>query len=204
MADGEGRITDPAAAEAVHHAQRVAEGVSFEIHRNTWRYGVLIERQRQALDERRAQLLTSDAAAELMSERSETWDGVVEEVGEEAAARIARLIVLYHLDHGWSDHLAYLADVREGVHLRSLGKRDPLDEFHREAIPAFKDMMTRVEDEAVQTFDEAEIDDPDWMPESIGLTRPSATWTYMVHDNPFGSELERFMANAARALLGKR
>ncbi|HEY7174418.1 MAG TPA: accessory Sec system translocase SecA2, partial [Micromonosporaceae bacterium] len=40
-ADWDGRITDPAAGQAIGHAQRVAEGVSFEIHRNTWRYGVL-------------------------------------------------------------------------------------------------------------------------------------------------------------------
>jgi preprotein translocase subunit SecA len=36
------------------------------------------------------------------------------------------------------------------------------------------------------------------------LVRPSATWTYMVHDNPFGSEMERFIASASRVLLGKR
>ena len=40
-------------------------------------------------------------------------------------------IALYHLDRRWAEHLAELADVREGVHLRALGRLDPLDEFHR-------------------------------------------------------------------------
>ncbi len=202
-ADWDGRITGPNADEAVAHAQRVAEGVAFEIHRNTWRYGVLIERQRQLLAARRAELLTTDAAADLISERSERYAEVAEEIGDEATARIARLIALYRLDEGWADHLAMLADIREGVHLRALGRQDPLDEFHRAAIPAFREFMSAAEDKTVETFDAAQIDSPDWTPDDVGLSRPSATWTYMVHDNPFGSEIERFFANAARALLGR-
>jgi preprotein translocase subunit SecA len=202
-ADWDGRITGPNADQAVAHAQRVAEGVSFEIHRNTWRYGVLIERQRQLLAARRAALLTTDAAAELISERSEHYAEVTDRIGDEATARIARLIALYQLDDGWANHLAMLADIREGVHLRALGRQDPLDEFHRAAIPAFREFMAAAEDKTVTTFDEAQVDSPDWTPDDVGLSRPSATWTYMVHDNPFGSEIERFFANAARALLGR-
>ncbi len=202
-ADWDGRITGPNADQAVAHAQRVAEGVSFEIHRNTWRYGVLIERQRQLLAARRSELLTTDAAAELISKRSERFAEVADRIGDEATARVARLIALYQLDDGWANHLAMLADIREGVHLRALGRQDPLDEFHRAAIPAFREFMAAAEDKTVETFDEAEIDSPDWTPDDVGLSRPSATWTYMVHDNPFGSEIERFFANAARALLGR-
>jgi len=31
--------------------------------------------------------------------------------------------------------------------------------------------------------------------------RPSATWTYLVHDNPFGSELDRLIAAVGRRLI---
>ncbi len=202
-ADGDGLVKDPAVVEAVAHAQRVSEGVSFEIHRSTWKYGVLIERQRQLLAERRHELLTTDAAVDLVSS-GEYYDEVVEEVGAETAARAARLIALYYLDQGWSDHLAMLADVREGIHLRTLGKQNPLDEFHRAAIPAFREMMAQAETQTVDAFEESEISGKDWSPDEAGLARPAATWTYMVHDNPFGSEMERFIANASRALLGKR
>ncbi len=203
-ADEEGLVTDAAAIEQVAHAQRVAEGVAFEIHRNTWKYGVLIERQRQLVAERRQKLLETEAAMIMVDARTEKYDEVVEEIGEDAAAQIVRQIALYHLDQGWSDHLAMLADVREGVHLRTLGRQNPLDEFHRIAIPAFKEFMAAVDDKTVETFEEAEITDKDWSLDEAGLARPSATWTYMVHDNPFGSELERFIANASRMLFGKK
>jgi preprotein translocase subunit SecA len=156
------------------------------------------------LSARRTELVTTDAAAELLAKRTERYAEVADEIGEQPAARIAREIALYHLDRGWADHLAMLADIREGIHLRALGRQDPLDEFHRIAIPAFRDFMAAAEDQAVETFEEADITGPDWTPDDIGLSRPSATWTYMVHDNPFGSEIERFFAAAARALLGRR
>jgi preprotein translocase subunit SecA len=33
--------------------------------------------------------------------------------------------------------------------------------------------------------------------------RPSATWTYLVHDNPFGSELDRLITAVGRRLTGR-
>ncbi len=204
-AQPDGRLTDKSVDAAIEHAQRVSEGINFEIHRNTWRYSLLVERQRRVLAQRRDALLTSGAAAELMGERSkDRYAEVTEEIGEEAAARAARLIALHHLDRGWAEHLALLADVREGVHLRALGRLDPLDEFHRAAVPAFTELLTEIDDRAVATFDEVKIDGPEWDLEDAGLVRPTATWTYLVHDNPFGSELERFFTAAAKAALGRK
>jgi len=41
-----------------------------------------------------------------------------------------------------------------------------------------------------------------WQPERAEIVRPSATWTYLVHDNPFGSELDRLIAAVGRRLTG--
>ncbi|MDI1465154.1 accessory Sec system translocase SecA2 [Catellatospora sp. KI3] len=235
---GDGLVTGPDVHWAVGHAQRVAEGVNFEIHRNTWRYGVLVERQRQVLALRRKALLTTDAAAKSLRTGTTRfpadpdavataglWDDadaddlahnglemvtvaeryaeVEAAVGEAAAEEVARQIALYHLDRGWADHLGMLANVRDGVHLRALGRQDPLDEFHRAAVPAFNKMLDGVEASTVETFMAARIDSPDWTPAAAGLERPSATWTYMVHDNPFGTEIERLISAMAKALLGR-
>jgi preprotein translocase subunit SecA len=199
----DGRMSGPEVDHAVTHAQKVAEGVSFEIHRNTWKYGILVERQRQLLAARRRELLLTDLATQWVREAyKELYDEVAEEIGEDAAERAARLIALGHLDRGWADHLGMLADVREGVHLRALGRQDPLDEYHRLAIPAFKEFLDKTQEQTAETFAEADVTDPEWTPADAGLVRPSTTWTYMVHENPFGTELERFFTAAARALLG--
>jgi preprotein translocase subunit SecA len=200
----DGRMAGPAVDQAVSHAQKVAEGVNFEIHRNTWRYGRLVERQRQTLAARRRELLLTDLAARWVHDADkERYDVVLEAIGDTATERAARLIALAHLDRGWADHLAMLADVREGVHLRALGRQDPLDEYHRLAIPAFKELLDGTQSRTVRTFAETDVTDPDWNTADAGLPRPSSTWTYMVHDNPFGSEIERFISAAARAVFGR-
>ncbi|MEV6300373.1 accessory Sec system translocase SecA2 [Actinoplanes sp. NPDC051861] len=194
--DIDGVVHDPQVDYAVEHAQRVAEGVNHEIHRNTWRYSVVIEQQRLLLAERRERLLTSEVAAIMLLEKSSEK---AKETDEDILSDAARAIALYHLDRLWADHLAFLSEVREGVHLRALGKLDPLDEFHRAAVPAFQELLTKVEARTIETFDEVDLTDG-WEPDRAEIVRPSATWTYLVHDNPFGSELDRLIAAVGRRL----
>ncbi len=194
--DIDGVVHDSQVEYAVEHAQRVAEGVNHEIHKNTWRYSVVIEQQRLLLAERRERLLTSEVAAIMLLEKSKEK---ADETDEDVLSESARAIALFHLDRLWVDHLAYLSEVREGVHLRALGKLDPLDEFHRAAVPAFQELLTQVESRTIETFEEVDLADG-WQPERAEIVRPSATWTYLVHDNPFGSELDRLIAAVGRRL----
>ena len=194
--DMDGVVHDEQVDYAVEHAQRVAEGVNHEIHRNTWRYSVVIEEQRLALAERRERLLTSEVAAIMLLERSPEK---AKETDEDVLSEAARSIALYHLDRLWAEHLAELSEVREGVHLRALGKLDPLDEFHRAAVPAFQKVFTEIEARTIATFEELDLTDG-YHPEDAEIVRPSATWTYLVHDNPFGSELDRLIAAVGRRL----
>ena len=195
--DMDGVVHDSQVEYAVEHAQRVAEGVNHEIHRNTWRYSVVIEQQRVALAERRERLLTSEIAAIMLLER---LPEKAKETDEDVLSDAARAIALFHLDRLWVDHLAELSEVREGVHLRALGKLDPLDEFHRSAVPAFQKVFTEIEARTIATFEEVDLTDG-WEPDRAEIVRPSATWTYLVHDNPFGSELDRLIASVGRRLI---
>src|SRR5690606_4916528 len=65
----DGLIVDDDVSWVIEHAQRVAEGVNFEIHRNTWRYHVLMEQQRKDISAWREELLTTDAALELIERK---------------------------------------------------------------------------------------------------------------------------------------
>jgi preprotein translocase subunit SecA len=194
--DMDGVVHDEQVEYAVEHAQRVAEGVNHEIHRNTWRYSVVIEEQRLALAERRERLLTSEVAAIMLLERSPEKAKAID---EDVLSDAARSIAIHHLDRLWAEHLAELSEVREGVHLRALGKLDPLDEFHRAAVPAFQNVFTEIESRTIATFEELDLTDG-YDPDRAAIVRPSATWTYLVHDNPFGSELDRLIAAVGRRL----
>jgi len=200
--DGDGSSPDPAAHETVAHAQRVAEGVSLEIHRNTWRYSQIIEIQRGIVLEQRDRMLRTEAALAALARRRPgraTALGTV--AGNEVLVDAARQITLWHLDRGWADHLSYLADLREGIYLRALGRGlSPLDEFHKEAARAFAHLLAEVEERSAESFETVLITAAGADLGAAGLRRPTATWTYLVQDNPFGTDFDRAMRSVARAL----
>ncbi|MDA2893520.1 accessory Sec system translocase SecA2 [Mycolicibacterium sp. BiH015] len=190
--DEDGRIISPKAATLLEHAQRVAEGRLLDVHANTWRYNQLIAQQRAILVERRDKLLrTTTARDELRGLSPERYEEVSEQLGEDAEEKlekICRLIMLYHLDRGWADHLAFLSDIRESIHLRALGRQNPLDEFHRMAVDAFASLAADAIEAAQQTFDTAPSIEDEPGVDLSKLARPTSTWTYMVHDNPLADD----------------
>lgn len=190
--DDDGKIISPKAASLLEHAQRIAEGRLLDVHANTWRYNQLIAQQRAILVERRDKLLrTATARDELRELSPERYDEVKEQLGDDAETKlekICRLIMLYHLDRAWADHLAFLSDIRESIHLRALGRQNPLDEFHRMAVDAFGSLAADAIEAAQQTFDTAPSIEDEPGVDLSKLARPTSTWTYMVHDNPLADD----------------
>jgi preprotein translocase subunit SecA len=196
----DGQVGDAAAYRAVARAQRAAEAADLDTHRNTWRYSKLIDDQRNVVLTHRTRMLSTDAAARALATRCpERYAELSAALDAEVLAGAARQIVLYHLDRGWADHLAELAAIREGIHLRALGHGpnpfimalDPLAEFHAEAVKLFAHLMEQVEQRSAETFQTAEITSGGVDLDAAGLKRPSATWTYLVQDNPFGTDFDR-------------
>ncbi|GGF93310.1 protein translocase subunit SecA [Rhodococcoides trifolii] len=182
----DGYVESASAAKRIDHAQRIAEGEMLSAHSLTWRYNQLTAQHRGIVDARRQSLMTTDEAWTLLSGRNpERADELAESIEQSTLERVARQIVLHNLDSAWSDYLAYLADVRESIHLRALGRQNPLDEYHRIAIEAFRDLEANALEKSDQVFLTASITQDGIDLAGSGLRRPSSTWTYMVHDNPF-------------------
>ncbi len=187
--DEDGRIVSNKVAALLEHAQRVAEGRLLDVHANTWRYNQLIAQQRAIIVERRNTLLSTAAAREeLAALTPDRYDELSDQLSEEQLEKICRLIMLYHLDRGWADHLAYLADIRESIHLRALGRQNPLDEFHRMAVDAFASLAADAIEAAQQTFETSPSIEDEPGVDLSKLARPTSTWTYMVHDNPLADD----------------
>jgi preprotein translocase subunit SecA len=185
----DGRIVSAKTSSLLDHAQRVAEGRLLDVHANTWRYNQLIAQQRAIIVDRRNTLLrTATARKELAELAPDRYDELSEEISEDRLETICRQIMLYHLDRGWADHLAYLADIRESIHLRALGRQNPLDEFHRLAVDAFASLAADAIEAAQQTFETANVLEEEQGLDLSKLARPTSTWTYMVNDNPLSDD----------------
>ena len=206
-----GRLDDARARRAVRHAQRAAEEANLQVHRNTFRYNVLIEEQRRVVLERRERVLATDAAITALADSCpDRYRELADDVGPDVLEESARTIALYHLDRGWAEHLAVLADTREGIHLRALGHGpnpfvmhlDPLAEFHAEAVRQFRDLLEQVGERSAETFRDAVITSAGIDMDRAQLKRPTATWTYVVQDNPFGTAADRAARRLQRMLNG--
>ncbi|MDX2074244.1 MAG: preprotein translocase subunit SecA [Alphaproteobacteria bacterium] len=61
--------------------------------------------------------------------------------GEDLMRMAEKRVLLQTLDQLWKDHLLSLDHLRQGIHLRGFGQRDPLSEYKQEAFSLFEQML---------------------------------------------------------------
>ncbi len=66
-------------------------------------------------------------------------------------------LLLQIVDHLWKEHLLHLDHLRQGIHLRGYGQRDPLNEYKREAFALFEAMLTNLRQTVTQVLSHLEI-----------------------------------------------
>ena len=168
----------------------MAEGINLQMHRNTWRYTRLLEHQRELILEWRDKVLHGrrGGRAPRRAADPERW---ASEPGGDPLRETARQIVLHAIDT--------LLDRAPGVPAPTCARAStcgrwagssPIDEFQREAVAEYKALQAEIERRSRAAF---EAPAPD-------LKRPEATWTYLVQDNPFGSDWDRDCSSGSRAV----
>jgi preprotein translocase subunit SecA len=172
----------------IARAQRIVESEGFQLRRTLFSYSDIVEKQRRAIRRWRTAVLERRQPQRLLVERSaERYGTLLPVVGQGMLDEVERRLLLLAIDRCWSDHLAELREMREDSVLVAFAGRFPLAEFHRQAGESFQALEDRIEDEAVRDFERIEVTPGgvDW--ERAGLRGPSATWTYLVGENPFGA-----------------
>jgi preprotein translocase subunit SecA len=147
-----------------------------------------MEKQRELIQRRRHEILTGGIPLDLLSRLSPERQAEFESrLGKARMQEIERRITLFHLDHSWAEHLAQVADIRESIHLVSVGGNAPLNEFHKVVNAAFLELDHRIEESVLQTFEGLKLRGNDLDLDEAGIRGPSSTWTYLISDNTFGS-----------------
>ena len=76
-------------------------------------------------------------------------DEALETNGQEINDALERAAMLQVIDEKWTEHLRELDELKEGIGLRSFGRKDPLVEYKMEAYELFADMMSEIGREVV-------------------------------------------------------
>ena len=80
----------------------------------------------------------------LYAEALALYEAREEELGEEVLRQVERQVMLRIIDQRWRQHLREMDLLREGIHLRAMGQKDPATEWQREGYEMFGMMMTAI------------------------------------------------------------
>lgn len=72
-----------------------------------------------------------------------------ERIGSEQMAMLERMVTLQVIDEKWKDHLREMDDLKEGIHLRAYGQKDPIIEYKTEAFNMFVELIEMINSETL-------------------------------------------------------
>jgi preprotein translocase subunit SecA len=104
-----------------------------------------------------AQRVAVEAAKKAFWAKLETLDAVRDEAGQPYGGRLLSLVMLNVLDEKWKDHLYDLDQLRNAIHYRSWGQKDPLIEYKQEAYTMFVDLMNDIYSTFTERFLKAQL-----------------------------------------------
>ena len=78
------------------------------------------------------------------------YEAKEKELTPEIVRKVEREVYLQVLDTLWMQHLENMQHLREGIHWRSVGQRDPLVEYRAESQKLFESLQTTLRDEVLR------------------------------------------------------
>jgi preprotein translocase subunit SecA len=88
---------------------------------------------------------------EILTAAAEFYKRKEEKLGSAVMGQIEKMVVLQVIDEKWKDHLREMDDLKEGIHLRAYGQKDPLVEYKTEAFRMFMELLDQINAETVTT-----------------------------------------------------
>ena len=123
-----------------------------------------------------------DRAKLALTAVSEAYANQELEFGPEVMRRIEREVYLKVLDVLWMQHLENMQHLREGIHWRSIGQRDPLVEYRTESQKLFEGLQKNLREEVLKIL--------------LSVTKQEAVATDIVDGEEYDTELTQMAETA--------
>ena len=123
-----------------------------------------------------------DRAKLALTAVSEAYANQELEFGPEVMRRIEREVYLKVLDALWMQHLENMQHLREGIHWRSIGQRDPLVEYRTESQKLFEGLQKNLREEVLKIL--------------LSVTKQEAVTTDIVDGEEYDTELTQMAETA--------
>jgi preprotein translocase subunit SecA len=113
---------------------------------------------RADLDDEEEPLSREELLDRLEDDAMDAYERREAELGPELVRDLERWVLLQLVDQHWREHLYNMDYLREGIHLRALGQKDPLSEYRLEGHAMFDEMMDTVKTEFVRYMFHIQVD----------------------------------------------
>lgn len=134
------------------------------------------------------QKLGEDGLADLIVQSAEEFYRRKEQqLGPQLMSTLEKMAVLQVIDSKWREHLREMDDLKEGIHLRGYGQKDPLVEYKGEAFKMFIELMDLIQTQTLDMVFKLYPQRPEELPVQR-LRRP--TNITLTHDAASGSGFE--------------
>ena len=86
----------------------------------------------------------------LLAEATAYYEDRENRFGDDTMREVERQVMLQMIDLKWREHLAEMDYLREGIHLRAMGQKDPLTEWQHEGYRMFGELMGSIDNDYVR------------------------------------------------------
>jgi preprotein translocase subunit SecA len=104
-----------------------------------------------------ATLQPEELKESLMKLALQSYENKERQVGAKLMRQIERFAMLRAIDERWRAHLYEMDQMKEGIGLRAYGQKDPLLEYKGEGFRMFKEMLSLIDEQALEFIFKAQV-----------------------------------------------
>jgi len=127
---------------------------------------------------------------EIVKAAEEFYRRKEEQISPELMSTLEKMAMLQVIDAKWRDHLREMDDLKEGIHLRGYGQKDPLVEYKTEAFKMFMELMELIANDALNLVFKFFPERVDQVPAQRGRRPVRREDMVMTHESALGAGFE--------------
>jgi preprotein translocase subunit SecA len=93
----------------------------------------------------------------IIEKAAQESDAKADSIGFDVIRHFEKSVMLQVLDNSWKEHLAAMDQLRQGIHLRGYGQKDPKQEYKREAFEMFNSLLEHIKLEVVTIMAKVQV-----------------------------------------------
>jgi preprotein translocase subunit SecA len=100
---------------------------------------------------------SEEASVHIIKKLRSSYEEREKILGGEVMRGLERAVMLQVIDTKWKEHLLTMDHLREGIHLRAYGQKDPVVEYQQEGFVLFRELVKSIRESIVEFMFKARV-----------------------------------------------